>query len=58
MSDRIGEMTRFLAGETTAVFREQVPMARYTTLRLGGPAELLVEPDSPETLKQVSRKAR
>ena len=58
MSDRIGEMTRFLAGETTAVYREQVPMARYTTLRLGGPAELLVEPDSPETLKQVIRKAR
>ena len=58
MSDRIGDMTRFLAGETTAVFREQVPMARYTTLRLGGPAELLVEPDSPETLKHVIRKAR
>ncbi len=32
---------------------ENVPMSRYTTLRLGGPAELLWEVSSPETLSRA-----
>ena len=30
-----------------------VPMARYTTLHLGGPADMLVSPDQPEQIRQV-----
>ena len=33
------------------------PMAQYTTLRLGGPADLLAEPDSPEKLVQLLQEA-
>ena len=34
---------------------ENVPMSRYTTLRLGGPADLLAEPASQEELQQLLR---
>ena len=30
---------------------ENAPMSRYTTLRLGGPADLLLEPSSPEEVQ-------
>ena len=33
------------------------PMAQYTTLRLGGPADLLAEPESPEQLAQLLKEA-
>ena len=29
------------------------PMAQYTTLRLGGPADMLAEPNTPEQLVQL-----
>ena len=38
--------------------REQVPLCDYTTLRLGGPAELFAEPDSPEALAKLLRLCR
>ena len=34
------------------------PMAQYTTLRLGGPADMLAEPASPEQLVQLLQTAR
>lgn len=33
------------------------PMAEYTTLRLGGPADLLAEPSSPEQIQTLLREA-
>lgn len=37
---------------------ENVPMSRYTTLHLGGPAQLLCEPDGPEQLSAAFQAAR
>ncbi|MBQ8313107.1 MAG: UDP-N-acetylmuramate dehydrogenase [Clostridia bacterium] len=34
-------------------FIRMAPMAQYTTLRLGGPADLLAEPATPEQLQQL-----
>jgi UDP-N-acetylmuramate dehydrogenase len=33
--------------------REKEPLARHTTIRIGGPADVFVEPDSIESLKKV-----
>jgi len=33
------------------------PMARYTTLHLGGPADMLVQPDDPEQVRQTLMEA-
>lgn len=37
---------------------ENVPMSRYTTLHLGGPAQLLCEPDGPEQFSAAFQAAR
>ena len=44
-----------LGGEVKII--PMAPMAQYTTLRLGGPADLLAEPDSPETLTRLLEEA-
>ena len=41
-----------------AVIRRDEPMARRTTLRVGGAADLLVEPDGEEDLAKVLEEAR
>ena len=33
--------------------KRDAPMARYTTLHLGGPADMLVSPEKPEQIQQV-----
>ena len=33
--------------------KRNVPMARYTTLHLGGPADMLISPDAPEQVRMV-----
>lgn len=39
------------------LLRRMVPMAEMTTLRLGGPADVLVEPGTPEQVRAVLRAA-
>ncbi len=39
------------------LLRRMVPMAEMTTLRLGGPADVLVEPETPEQVQAVLRAA-
>ena len=56
-------MTDSLQSELLSVFPqkqvlENAPMSRYTTLRLGGPAQVLVEIASPEQLSAALRIAR
>ena len=38
--------------------REGVPMKNYTTFRIGGPAEYLIEPSTEEELLLVRQTAR
>lgn len=38
--------------------RERVPLSRYTTFRIGGPAEIFCEVHTPDELHQVWRAAR
>ena len=49
------ELREALAG---IALREHAPMAAFTTLRLGGPADLLAEPASPEELRRCLTAAR
>ena len=58
MADRISIMEQFIKEKTDARFWRDMPMSGYTTLRLGGPAELFVEPASQEDVKNILRQAR
>jgi UDP-N-acetylenolpyruvoylglucosamine reductase len=50
------ELTRMVSGET--VIRTHEPLAKRTTLRVGGPADLFIEPGSETDLATVLRFAR
>lgn len=50
-SDWVGEAVR-LAGPETLVRRDE-PLARHTTLRVGGPADLFIEPAAEEELGRL-----
>lgn len=39
-------------------YGEKVPMAQYTSFHIGGPADLLVAPESVDELKGSSRKQK
>lgn len=47
----------FLAGFEHCI-RPQVPLAPYTWLRLGGPAEFFAEPTSQDELREIVRRAK
>lgn len=46
--DLVGELAALVSGDT--VIRRDVPLAKHTTLRLGGPAEVFAEPASEADL--------
>jgi len=50
------DLTRKLSGETRILRNE--PLARRTTLRVGGPADLLIEPATEDDLATVARLCR
>ena len=52
-SELAAEIRALLTPET--VFRQHEPMARRTTLRVGGPADFYVEPVSDEELARLAR---
>jgi UDP-N-acetylmuramate dehydrogenase len=52
----VAEKTMALADEFADVIKRNEPLAPYTYLRLGGPAEMLVQPRSREELSQFVRR--
>jgi len=52
-----GELTAMLAALLGGRVRPGEPLARHTSLRIGGPADVLVQPDTPEELAAVVRAA-
>lgn len=52
----LNELEKRLGGGMKLI--PMAPMAQYTTLRLGGPADMLAEPDSTEQLVQLLREAK
>lgn len=51
----LNELEKRLGGGIKMI--AMAPMAQYTTLRLGGPADLLAEPGSPQQLQQLLKEA-
>lgn len=54
---RAGDVTAPLAALLGSRTRVGEPLARHTSLRVGGPADVLVQPDTPEELSVVLRTA-
>ena len=51
----LNELENRLGGEIKMI--SMAPMAQYTTLRLGGPADLLAEPNGPQQLQRLLKEA-
>ena len=51
----ISALLSFLEKELPGKYQINAPMERYTTFRVGGPADLLVEPESQEEVCQLLR---
>lgn len=52
------ELEKRLGGRFARLsIKHDVPMARYTTLHLGGPADMLISPDRPEQVQLVLQEA-
>lgn len=48
---------RLRAGTGHISIKRDVPMARYTTLHLGGPADMVISPERPEQIRQTLQEA-
>lgn len=58
LTEKLTRLEALLRAEAPALrLMKGEPMARYTTLHLGGPADLLACPDTPEQLQQLLRLA-
>ena len=44
---------RLRAGSEHISIKRNVPMARYTTLHLGGPADMIISPEREEQIQQT-----
>ena len=54
----LNELEKRLRAEPEHIsIKRGVPMARYTTLHLGGPADMIVSPERPEQVRQVLAEA-
>ena len=58
LNERLTALENTLRAEDTRLqFVHDADMARYTTLHLGGPADLLASPDRPEQVQQLLKAA-
>ncbi len=58
LNERIDALeARLQAADEHLSVKRNAPMARYTTLRLGGPADLLACPDKPEQVQLLLKEA-
>ena len=51
MNDTLIRQFKEIAGEENCI--EQAPMSRYTTFRIGGPADLLINPGTDEEVREI-----
>ena len=59
LNEKLVELQAWAAEVLPAMsLRQDVPMCRYTTLHLGGPADLLAEPQNKEELSDLLRQAQ